>query len=370
MAGSGTLRTTQAGVRIAVLALLWGSTYLWIDLALDGLGPVQVAFIRCVFGALTLALYCLWSRVRLPRGAGVWRHVCVAAFFCNALPFTLFSLGQQSVDSGLAGVLNATTPLWSLLLGLTLGTERGLRPIRLAGLLLGFAGTVLIFAPWGADGATSWGALAILGAGASYAIAFNYMHRHLVGKGYATLSLSTAQLLAATGWTALLLPFSGSGSPGSEFLSLGHFDPGVKPLLAVIVLGVLATGVTFHLTYRIIADEGATDAATVGYLLPVVSVLLGALVLGEDLSLRIFAGMAVVLAGVAMTRRGKPSAEPGSVGEPGSAGEPESVGKPEPAGEPDPVGRPESVGESGAPGGDSPEGETGRGDLTSPTPRA
>ncbi|MGW1772223.1 DMT family transporter [Streptomyces sp. NPDC002104] len=279
--------------RVGVLALLWGSTFLWIDLALEGLTPVQVTLVRCALGALVLGSACRFARQRLPRGRALWGHVLVAAFFCNALPFALFAIGQRSVDSGLAGVLNATTPLWSLLIGLVTRAERRPHAIRVAGLLVGLAGTALIFAPWQRSGHVGWGALAILGAAASYAFAFTYMGRHLVGKGVPTLSLATAQLLAATGLTALALPAGGPHPVRFEAV----------PLLAVVVLGVFATGVTFHLTYRIIADEGATNAATVGYLLPVVSVALGALVLGEELSPRVIAGMAVVLLGVALTRR-------------------------------------------------------------------
>ncbi|MDD9377634.1 DMT family transporter [Streptomyces sp. ZAF1911] len=283
--------------RVGVLALLWGSTFLWIDLALQGFTPVQVTVVRCALGALVLGIACRFARRRLPRGRAVWGHVLVAAFFCNALPFVLFGIGQQSVDSGLAGVLNATTPLWSLLIGLATRTERRPHAIRLAGLLVGLAGTALIFAPWQRSGHAGWGALAILGAAASYAFAFTYMGRHLVGKGVPTLSLATAQLLAATGLTALALPVGGLSFGGPAAV---RFQ--AVPLLAVVVLGVFATGVTFYLTYRIIADEGATNAATVGYLLPVVSVALGALVLGEDLGPRVIAGMAVVLLGVALTR--------------------------------------------------------------------
>lgn len=279
--------------RVGVLALLWGSTFLWIDLALDGLTPVQVTLVRCALGALVLGAACRFARQRLPHGRAMWRHVLVAAFFCNALPFALFSVGQQSVDSGLAGVLNATTPLWSLLIGLVTRAERRPHAVRVAGLLVGLAGTALIFAPWQRSGHVGWGALAILGAAASYAFAFTYMGRHLVGKGVPTLSLAAAQLLAATGLTTLALPVGGLAAVRLQAV----------PVLAVVVLGVFATGVTFYLTYRIIADEGATNAATVGYLLPVVSVALGALVLGEDLSPRVIAGMAVVLLGVALTRR-------------------------------------------------------------------
>ncbi|MEV0115737.1 DMT family transporter [Streptomyces sp. NPDC050844] len=290
---SGVPGRTYAGIRVGVLALLWGSTFLWIKLALDGLSPVQVTLVRCALGTLTLMVLLLGGRRRLPRGGATWRHIVVAAFFCNALPFGLFSVGEQTVDSGVAGVLNATTPLWSVLIGLAIGTERGLRPVRLAGLLLGFAGVLLIFAPWQQSGLASWGALAIVGAAGSYAVGFAYMGQHLVGKGIPTISLSTAQLLAATGLTTLMVPVGG--------LETVHVHP--KALIAVVVLGIFATGITFHLTYRIIADEGATNAATVGYLLPVVSVGLGAVVLDEAFSLRVAAGMVVVLVGVGMTRR-------------------------------------------------------------------
>lgn len=282
-----------AWARMWVLALLWGSTFLWIELALAVLSPVQVTLARCTLGTGALMVLCLRARQRLPRGRAMWGRVFVAAFFCNALPFAMFSVGQQTVDSGVAGMLNATTPLWSLLIGIAMGTERGVRPVRLGGLLLGFGGVVLIFAPWQQTGHVGWGAVAIVAAAASYAIGFAYMGRNLVGKGFATLSLSTAQLVAATVLTALTLPAGG--------LTPVHFDR--TGLVAVVILGIFATGITFHLTYRIIADEGATNAATVGYLLPVVSVALGAIVLDEPFSLRIAAGMVIVLAGVGMTRR-------------------------------------------------------------------
>jgi drug/metabolite transporter (DMT)-like permease len=279
--------------QVGALALLWGSTFLWIELALDALTPVQVTFSRCVLGSAALLVACLGSGRRLPRDRVTWGHIGVAALFCNALPFAMFSVGQQTIDSGVAGVLNATTPLWSLLIGVVIGSEHGLRPVRLVGLLLGFTGVVLIFAPWQTTGPVGWGALAIVIAAASYAVGFAYMGRHLVGKGIPTISLSAAQLVAATGLTALTLPAGG----------LTSIDIGPKTLIVVVILGVVATGATFHLTYRIIAAEGATNAATVGYLLPVVSVALGAIVLGEELSLRIAAGMVVVLVGVGLTRR-------------------------------------------------------------------
>jgi drug/metabolite transporter (DMT)-like permease len=275
---------------MGVLALLWGSGFLWIELALGGLSPVQVTVLRCVLGASVLLALAWWARQRLPRDRPTWRRLVIAAFFCNTLPFALFSIGQQTVDSGVAGVLNATTPLWSAVIGLALG-ER-FTGLRLAGLGLGFCGVVVIFAPWQQHGLASWGALALLAAAASYAVAFAYMGRHLVDRGD-PLGMSAAQLLVATGLAAFALPAGGLDWSGVTTGSL----------MAVGVLGIVATGLTFHLNNRLIATEGATAAATVGYLLPVVSVTLGAVVLGEEVELRVLAGMAVVLAGVALTRQ-------------------------------------------------------------------
>ncbi|MET0136110.1 MAG: DMT family transporter [Kibdelosporangium sp.] len=278
---------------MAILALLWGSGFLWIKLALDGFGPLQITVVRCALGAGVLLVIAYFSGQRLPRDRRTWGHLVIAALFCNALPFALFAIGEQTVDSGVAGVLNATTPLWSLLIGLAIGTERGLRPLRLTGLLLGFGGVLLIFAPWEQHGLLSWGAVAMLGAAASYAAAFAYMGRHLVGSG-GPMAISAAQLIAAMGLAALALPVGPTRS----------VTPGPLPVIAVVVLGIFGTGITFALNYRLIADEGPTSAATVGYLLPVVSVALGAIVLNEELTIRGVVGMLVVLAGVAMTRLG------------------------------------------------------------------
>jgi drug/metabolite transporter (DMT)-like permease len=281
----------RTSVRMGVLALLWGSGFLWIKLALTGLAPVHLTLVRCALGAATLLVLAGAARQRLPRDRGTWGRLVVAAFFCNAVPFALFSLGERTVDSGVAGVMNATTPLWSLLIGILLGTERRPRPVRLAGLLLGFGGILLIFAPWHHEGLAGWGTLALLGAALSYAIAFTYMARKLTA-GDAPIALSAAQLSAATALTALALPTT-TGAPHLNWTAV----------IAVIILGIFGTGITFYLNYRLIADEGPTTAATVGYLLPVVSVGLGALFLGEPLTPRIIAGMAIVLGAVALTRR-------------------------------------------------------------------
>lgn len=321
-AGVGTAGTL---FRMGALALMWGSSFLWIKLGLDMLSPVQLVLARVLLGAAVLLGLCRLRGLRLPRQREVWGHLAVAALFGNAIPFLLFAFGELTTDSGVAGVLNSTTPLWALLIAVLIGQQRSLRPARLVGLLVGFAGTSLIFAPWQAGEVMSWGSLACLGAAASYAISFSYIGRHLSGRGISPVVLAGSQLLTACGLAVFALP-------------AGGFEPvraGWVALLAVVALGVFSTGFAFILNYRLIADEGVVAASAVGYLLPVVSVLLGTVLLAEPLNPRVVAGMIVVLIGVALTRRQAPSPairQPTAVAAPTApAGEP---AQPRFAGEP------------------------------------
>lgn len=280
---------------MGLLALFWGSSFLWIKMGLASFTPMRMTFVRLVLGAAVLVALCYGGRNRLPRDRRLWGHLAVAALVGNAIPFTLFGIGEQTVDSGVAGVLNATTPLWVLLIAIMLRSEQDLSATKIAGLVLGFAGTLLIFSPWEAAVA-SWGALLILVAAICYAVSFAYIGRFVSGRGVAPIALSASQILAATGLMALTLPVQ-----GLDTIHL-RWDAAI----AVAVLGIFGTGFAFALNYRLITDEGPTNAATVGYLLPVVSVLLGALFLDENLTPHVVAGMVVVLGGVALTRVRRP----------------------------------------------------------------
>jgi drug/metabolite transporter (DMT)-like permease len=295
---------TKTLLRIAALALMWGSSFFWIKLGLGIFSPVQLVLARLACGAAVLLLLCALQRARLPRDRRVWGHLAVAAFFHNALPFLLFAIGELTVDSGITGVLNATTPLWVLVVAPMLGTSGRLTGARIAGLVAGLGGILLIFAPWQASGLLSWGALSCLAAAVSYGFAFVYEGKYLSGDS-SPYALAAGQMLLATGFLALAMPFGG--------LTPVHVSAG--PLLAVLVLGVGSTGIAFVLNYQLLASEGAVAASVVGYLLPVVSVLLGAVFLAEQLHLRVIAGMLVVLGGVALTRIRKP--ERGSSAIPG-----------------------------------------------------
>jgi drug/metabolite transporter (DMT)-like permease len=287
--------------RLALLALLWGSGFLWIKIALRGFPPVQIVLIRLTLGALVLAPMALSRGMRFPRDRATWGHFFVAALVGNAIPYTLFGVGERTVGSNVAGVINATTPLWTAMFAFLAGTDRGISAKRGLGLTLGFAGTVLIFSPWkSANDIASWGGLAILAASASYGVSYVYMGRFLAGRGIPPIVLSACQLAAGALLMVPALPLGG--------LTVPHWR--IDAVASLLILGVLGTGIAYVLNYRLIGDEGPTVASTTTYLLPVIAVVLGALVVHEAVTLPMIAGMIVVLAGVALVQRRTVGAEP------------------------------------------------------------
>jgi drug/metabolite transporter (DMT)-like permease len=232
-------------------------------------------------------------RAALPRSAALWAQIALAALFANAIPYLLFAVAERSVDSSTAGIINATTPLWTVTLAVAVRHQKSVTARQCAGLVVGFAGTLLIFSPWhSASSVASVGGLECLAASISYAISYVYMDRFLARRGMSPITLSACQLLVAAALLAVALPFSGAGAPQVSAASVA----------SLVILGVLGTGVAYVLNYQIITSEGATVAATVTYLLPVVAIVLGVVVLGETVTVTVLAGIALVLAGVALTR--------------------------------------------------------------------
>jgi drug/metabolite transporter (DMT)-like permease len=251
-------------------------------------------FVRLALGVAVLAPIALARGLRVPTGWRTWAHLTVAALFANAIPYVLFGVGEQTVGSNVAGVLNATTPLWTVVVALTARTAKILGGRRAAGILAGFAGTVLIFSPWNsATEIASRGGLACLAAAASYGVSYVYMGRFLAGRGVPPLILSASQLAAATALLAAAMPVGGLGRP--------PWRP--EAVAGLLILGALGTGAAYVLNYRLITDAGPTAASTVTYLLPVVAVLLGWAALGEHVTVGMLAGTLLVLGGVALAQR-------------------------------------------------------------------
>jgi drug/metabolite transporter (DMT)-like permease len=286
--------TRSALPRIVLLALIWGSGFLWIKLADRGFSAVEVTLARLALGAAVLFVIVRARREAIPRSGRLWAHIVVAALVANALPYLLFAVAEQTVDSSTAGIINATTPLWTVVLALAVRHQKGVTGWQAAGLITGFAGAVLIFTPWHtAGGLLSAGGLECLAASVSYAVSYIYMDRYLARRGVGPVVLSACQLAAASVMLAIALAVSGAQAP--------HLT--AESVAAVAVLGVVGTGFAYVLNYQIITSEGATVASTVTYLLPVVAIVLGVLVLGESITVITLAGIALVLAGVALTRR-------------------------------------------------------------------
>ena len=289
-------------IMLLALAAIWGASFMLIEIALRDLAPSTLILLRLASGALALGLWVPLSGHGFAPLRPYLAALALMGLLNSALPFFLIAWGQQHIDSGLAAIFNASAPLFTALLALsTDGTQR-VAGLRLAGLLLGFAGIVLLvgFEPGGGERAVA-GSLAVVAAAVCYALGALY-----AGRRFARLS----PVLVAFGslaWASLFaLPLG--AAQASSF--------GWEALLAVLALGVGATAVAYLLYFGLIAGAGASRAILVTYLVPPLALLYGAVLLDEELTAVALTGLALVLTGVALgtgrtvrrLRRGRPAA--------------------------------------------------------------
>ena len=282
--------------QLAVLALIWGSSFLLIKLGLDAFTPLQITAGRVMVGASTLLVVLGLTGARLPAFGRIWLHAAVIGTFMNVLPFTLFAWGETRLGSIEAGIWNATTPLMTAIAAyLIFRTDRA--SVRsIAGLVIGFGGVLLVLAPWqGTGGGELAGHLAFGAGAACYGLGTPYLRRHFGDRPESPVALSAAQLLCASAVVVVVAAIV-DGAPTSA--------PGAVPAGSVILLGAFGTGIAYVLFTSVIRAAGATVAASVTYLMPIVSTTLGALVLAEGLGWNDLAGAAVILTGVALSSRG------------------------------------------------------------------
>ncbi len=286
--------------RFFLLAFIWGWSYLFIKVAVDGMTPTAVAGLRVALGAAVLLAVLRSRGVRLPTEPAMWRHFAVVALFGSVLPFTMLAWGEQRITSALTAVLNASTPLFTALAAaLYLGTK--LRRIQAVGLMVGMAGVAVAAGVGGSDLANSSfsGSMASVLAGACYGISFAYMRRHLVD--IPPLVAAAGQLVAAT---IVLAPFALATS------AVNGIDLSPTRTLAIVLLGTLGTGLAYVLNYRVVAELGPTRASLVTYVIPVVAVAVGVVVLGEPFELRLLAGGVLIVAGIAAVHERLPGRRP------------------------------------------------------------
>ncbi|MFD8254286.1 DMT family transporter [Streptomyces werraensis] len=280
-------------LRFAALSLIWGFSFLLIKVGTQGYAPFQVTLGRLAFGTAVLAVAMAVRRDGLPRGARTWMHLAVAGFLLNALPFSLFAFAELTIPSTLAGICNATSPLWGMALSLVALREDRPTRVRVAGLGLGFLGVLTVLGAWqGFHGLDARGTTLALLASLSYPVGWIYVRRTLAGSSASHLSLTGGQLLLATAQLAVVTPLFTS-VPSS--LAVG-------PLLAIAALGTLGTGLAVLVQYGIVAEVGPTTGQMVTYFVPVIAAAAGILLMGETLTWSTPVGAAVVLAGAALTQ--------------------------------------------------------------------
>lgn len=285
--------TNATVVRFLTLALLWGSSFTLIKVSLEGLSPAQLVLGRLVLGALALLAVLALRHTALPRERPVWGHLAVAALFGQVLPFLLLSYGERTASAGVAGVLIGATPLLTMTVAYVALADERATARKVAGLLVGFGGIVLVMAPWREAGGSLTGEIACFGAAVSYAVSFVYIRRFLSPRGLPALSLATGQLIVAVALQALVSPL----------LEWGPVDLTGRVLVSIVLLGVLCTGLAYVLYFRLIGDIGATSASAVNYVVPIAAVVVGAVTLGEPVTWNVLAGGLVVLAGMAYAER-------------------------------------------------------------------
>jgi drug/metabolite transporter (DMT)-like permease len=283
------------------VALIWGSSFLWTAIGLDALDPGAVAFLRVALGAAALWTY---RPARSPVDRAAWPGILVVAVAGNAGPALLFALAQQRVDSSVAGMMNAATPLMVFLIGVLM-TRRSPGSRQVIGLVIGFLGVALMASPnvAGADTEPLGIALvatAVVGYGLSNTVIVplqqSYSASAIVGRALITGSL-------------LLAPFG--------IVGLTHSSPTLESLVAVTLLGTLGTGAARALNATLAGRAGATRGSVTTYLVPVIAIALGVTFRGDSIQHEELAGTALVLVGAALVSRRQqrtapPNNEPGA----------------------------------------------------------
>ena len=278
------------------LALIWGTSFLFIKVAVRELHPLWLSFGRVAAGAAVQLVVLAVTRVRLPRDPRLWGHLTVGATLGVTVPFTLFGFGEQRVSSVLAGIWNAATPLVALPLAVLVFRTERMTWRRAAGLTVGFAGVLVVLGVWrGLGGAQLTGQLRCVGAARGYAGAIPYQKKFIAGRAESGVSIAATQLLIALVQLVIAAPLLAGAPPAVGALS-------ADVLMSVLALGGLGTGLAFVLNLRVIRVAGASTSASVTYLMPVVATLVGVLVLREHLVWNQPLGAVIVLTGVAVAQ--------------------------------------------------------------------
>jgi drug/metabolite transporter (DMT)-like permease len=275
------------------LGIVWGCSFLFIEQGLTFLTPFGVAFGRCALGALTLVIYLKVRKLELPKDPKIWLKLWIVSLLLNSVPGVLFAQAQTQVTSILAGIINATTPLMTLLVMLIVFRDEKVSRNQIFGLIVGAAGIATVFGIWNGVGENPWWAIAaLLLAVLCYGTSFPYSRKYVIPLQLNSEVLAATQLIMGT---ATLLPF---------YLYDGIADDEYRviPLLSMLALGIFGSGFAYIWNFKLIKEAGSTIASTVTYITPLVAVIMGLIFLNEPLTWNEPVGGLVVLLGAAISQ--------------------------------------------------------------------
>lgn len=273
---------------LVLLSIFWGGAFFFVEIALRGFQPLALVFLRVTIAALILLLVVCLRGHRIPTGLKTWGAYFVMGALNNAIPFSLIVWGQTRIDSGVASILNAATPIFTVLLAHFLTSDEHLNSRKIVGVLIGFCGVFLMMSPELQNG-FSWrglGLIAVIGATISYSLAGIFGKRF---KQEPPMVTSTGMLICSAIMMAPLAIFS--GSLGASVLS-------TQAIAAVLGIAAISTAMAYLLYFRILAAAGATNVLLVTFLIPVSALLLGIGVLGEVIHVLEYAGMGGIFLGL------------------------------------------------------------------------
>ena len=275
------------------LGTVWGCSFIFIELGLEFLTPFGVAFVRCALGAFTLLIFTKIRKVDLPKDRKIWQKLWVVAMLLNVIPGVLFAFAQQYVTSVLASIINAGTPLMTLVFMLIVFREEKLKPEQIIGLIIGALGVLTVVGVWKDLGDNQLvGVIALLIAISCYGASYPYSTRNVIPLKLKPEALATGQLIMAA---VTLLPFFIINGVSNDF-----YRP--QSVIAMLCLGIFGSGFAYIWNFAITAAAGSAIASTVTYLTPVVAVIVGFLYLGEVIVWHEIVGALIVIVGALLSQ--------------------------------------------------------------------
>jgi drug/metabolite transporter (DMT)-like permease len=273
------------------LGIVWGCSFIFIKLGLEFLTPFGVAFVRCALGAATLLAWARYKKIALPKSRKIWLHLWVVSLLLNVIPGVFFALAETEVTSILAGIINAVTPLMTLLAIALVTRDEKPKFYQVLGILIGFIGVLTVLGVWKGLGENPlWAIFVLLAAVTCYGFSFPYSRRFILPHKIQPESMAAAQV--TTGAFTLLPFFLYDGISQTAYL------PG--PVFAMIALGILGSGFAYIWNFKIMTIAGSAIASSVTYLTPVVAVIVGVIFLKERLFWYEPVGALIVLLAVAI----------------------------------------------------------------------